>query len=459
MKSFSIIWLTARRIVRADFKPGRDAPQLVELHEQPRPVADDIGTLTDAALRLSKHRVHRVWVLTSDAAATVLNVSRDLLQGVSAADFDQALNFEAETLTGISSFESVLGYVPLKSTAEDRRFWVIQVMTAARERIQQAARDYGARLLGITHPAGLQTALAETPTASWKRVEVWDDVTTAVTRDASGTGMEITTGTSTRQRRAIDAAGDDRVTERLLDDPAASDSSHPQIFNLAHEHHLERWLTAWAGQLAAPQPGCPVVAPIPTPMSGTTRSTISLTLAALAILGAFGATYVTQKRVTHLGAEIERLQLPARRVQNLQAETEKLAKEKAELVTRADAIQASELAVRATLDRQRQRVLRVLELLSTHHHEDLVVRRIEGSGNETTITGLCLQTAPAERLAQAVGQGLTGIGYVVRPIEVTATSQRDDGGPWQFTLRIQEPSESKSVGAQQPESSRRLAAD
>jgi len=460
MKPFTIVWLTARRIVRADFKPGRDVPQLVELHEQSRPAADDIGTLTDAALRLSKRRTQRVWVLTSDAATTVLNVSRDLLQGVPAADFDQSLSFEAETLTGISSFESVLGYVPLRSTAEDRRFWVIQVMTAARERIQRAARDYGTRLLGISHPAGLQTALAEPGGTNWKRVEIWDDVTATVTHDASGTGIEITAGVSIRQRRAIDVAGDDRVTERLLDDPtAASDGSGSGTFNLNHEDHLRHWLTAWAQQVTAPQPVCPVVAPMPTPMSGATRSTISLSLAALAVLGAVGVTYFTQKRLTQLSAGIERLQQPAKRVQELQAETEKLTKEKAELIARRDVIRAGELATRVTVDRQRQRVLRLFELLSKHHHEEIVVREIQGSGNETRVTGLCLQTAHVQRLAQAVGEGLTEIGYVVLPIEVAATSQRDDGGPWQFTLRIQEPAESKSVGGQQrPESGNSLAA-
>ena len=190
MSTFTIILLTKHRLMRADFR-GRGRPRLVGLWEQPRPAADDAGTLVDAALRLHSKRARRVWVLSGELWTNVLTIPAEVLRGVVAADMEQVLGFEAETLTGVSPMETSLAHVSLVASGSDRRYWTTQVANGIRQSMEQSVRALGGKLLGMAHPGGVPWPLdTDRPIGPWERIEFWDDVVIclrAPAQAASGT--------------------------------------------------------------------------------------------------------------------------------------------------------------------------------------------------------------------------------------------------------------------------------
>lgn len=444
MKTFSIVWLSARRIVRADFRPGARGMTLVDLREDQRPASDEPGTLVDAALRLSSRRARRVAVLSSELSAQVLEVGQDIVQSVPEADLAQVLAFEAETLTGLSAFESVISHQPLPGTPEERRFWIVQAQTVQRDQIAEAVRRYGARLLGVTHPAGLLRPLPAT-SGPWQRLEVWDSLTVRVgTRSKSGTrtapDVESLAGSSARWKTAVDSSGLDGE-QVLMDDPA----SPPGTLNLHDRAVLEQWLTAWADELARTGSTCALIRPAPQPLSPGQRATIALSLAAVSVLGCAGMWLLNQSRATVLAQELEQLQAPGRVAAELETQIAAAKKKQSELKTQAAAAQKQRAAVsaetaqlRLIVDRQWTRTARMMELLAKHCTEDVMVQSIAAQGADTEVTGLCLRLSCVQALARALGQGLSPMELEVLPAELTATSRRADGGPWKFRIVIRE---------------------
>ena len=76
----TILLITRERLVRADFTAGR-APVLKELWQRSRPETDDPALLVDTALKLSRKRAKRVFVLSSDLWLQTLHMPADSTRG------------------------------------------------------------------------------------------------------------------------------------------------------------------------------------------------------------------------------------------------------------------------------------------------------------------------------------------------------------------------------------------
>ena len=442
MKPVSIVWLSQRRIVRADFRANRNGVSLVRLEEAARPNSDDIGTLVDAALRLSKSKAKRVWVLSSEITANVLAVPQDVLQGVPDADLPQSLGFEAETVTGLSAFECLLSHQALPGTPEDRRFWFSQMPRAQHDRLHEAVRNYGAQFLGVTHPAAIRVPVnSEAGNSPWRRVELWEGLAVAV----SSLDVEVlSTGSSLRRGFSDAWTRDPETTEVLVDDPDDSASQ----FNLATSTFLPTWLTAWAQELAKPQSSLPMLKPPPQPMSSGMRTSISVALAALVMLVCLGINLGNRARIRSLAVDLEKLQAPGKALAEIEKEIAAETKKKTELQTKQTVTARDVDLLKGTVERQRYRTARILELLASHAMKDVMIQQIAATGGETRVLGLCLQTDSVHVLSQRLGDGLAASSLDVLPAELTATSQRADGGPWKFAIVIRERAALKVVASQ-----------
>ena len=73
----TLLLITHDRLVRADLRPGR-AAAVADLHEERRPAADDLPSLVEAALRLSRTRPGNVWILSSELWTQVLSLPSDV---------------------------------------------------------------------------------------------------------------------------------------------------------------------------------------------------------------------------------------------------------------------------------------------------------------------------------------------------------------------------------------------
>src|SRR5271154_6470118 len=107
----TILLITRNELVRADFSRGPKIA-LLNLWQQPRPDLPDFASLAEAALIQGPKPGKRVWIFSTDLWTQTLELPANKATGVSASELANALNFEAEALSGHSAFESVVGYVP-----------------------------------------------------------------------------------------------------------------------------------------------------------------------------------------------------------------------------------------------------------------------------------------------------------------------------------------------------------
>ena len=77
----TILLVTRDRLVRADLRGGRTIGTL-DIHEEHRLAADDLPSQVEAALRLSKRRPGRVWILAGEIWTQTLALPPEALSGL-----------------------------------------------------------------------------------------------------------------------------------------------------------------------------------------------------------------------------------------------------------------------------------------------------------------------------------------------------------------------------------------
>src|SRR6266436_3172625 len=110
--AITILLITREGLVRGDLSGGPQVT-LQGVWKQPRPDVPDLAALVEAALHLGPRPARKVLVLTSDLWTQTLELPLHKSADVNAGDLARALNFEAETLSGLSAFEAVVHQVPL----------------------------------------------------------------------------------------------------------------------------------------------------------------------------------------------------------------------------------------------------------------------------------------------------------------------------------------------------------
>ncbi len=440
----TLLLITSDRIVRADFR-GSSSPRLVGCWEQARGADDSPTTLIELALALGPRRVRGVWLLTTDATTSVLSVSRDMLAGSGPDDLAQLLAFEAEAFTGQAAFETAVSHValPAKDKDSEPRFWITQVPNSWQSAAEDVVRRRGGRLLGIAHPAGVARRLnaVAVQESSWRRLELWDDLAVLIRGLADG-NLDV----DVQPRAPLRDSAFDEVL--LTDATAGAETRMPlsataaytdaNALRLTDQSTLERWLTAWAESLTAKTTVVPVHRIPKPPLSATQRRAVMWACAAATMLLCGGWYWLGQTRLKSLTAELERIQAPAKALEQLKQDETKLVKERDELQKQAADVRRDVELLVTGMTRQSERQSKLLASLSQFHDEHLVIQKIEGFAGETRVSGLCLRTQCVQSFTRKLSRELAACGWLVSPAELDSTSLLSDGGPWKFTIVLKD---------------------
>ena len=126
------------------------------------PAVDDFPSLVEAALRLSKRRPGRVWVLATEVWTQTLPLAAESVAGLGPAELARALGFEAEPFSGINGLEAASACVELPGKKGQRTFWLAVLPTGQLDQVDYVVRARGGRLAGVGHPGGLPRRMALT---------------------------------------------------------------------------------------------------------------------------------------------------------------------------------------------------------------------------------------------------------------------------------------------------------
>ena len=435
----TVLLLTRSAIVRADFGRGAQ-PKSLGLWTQPRPEVSDLPTLVEVALGLGPAPGKNVWILTTDVwtQALVLTGGQGLNNRLGDEELAAALNFEAESLSGQSAFESVAAFRRLPRGAG---YWVTQVRSADLAQIDEAVCRVGGRLAGIGHPAGLPRALASAGRADapWERVELWPDAVIGLHGDGQGNlhvHVQNTDPSIGRWQNEWNAWRESRgsaLRHEILAGPGvvAPLDSAATVIRLDDEAALLSWSTAWVHEARA-TPAAPMVRPQRRPMSSGQRTLAALALGVLVALGCIGHFQWMDRGVMEMQEKTKQALAPGTKLEEYRKEAKTLEAKIAELKTEQGKL---EYGLRA-LTLQRQRLADFLTQLSAQQTEDLVVEKIDLNVGEPSLHGLCLRPDQADQFATGLGQALSDSGWEVHAATKKARGVAADGGPWTFEIHF-----------------------
>lgn len=472
----TLLLVTSHAIARLDLTRSQ---KVAGYWWESRPGADGLALLADTAMHLGPRRVGRqVYVISSDVSVQQIELIESAATGVSSKALANALSFEAEPVSGVSAFDSAIGWRSLGSNAGYRGFVVTQSQLSALDSIEVSIKRAGGRLKAIMHPSAVPVRLAAAinpvdggddasieksadteKTGSWSRIEHWAGISLGLHSNPDGT-IKLNVFRSDPRSSRFQAEVEDWVGqtgaathEELLAEStslvpggggqaaalggAYTSEVERTVMVLDNQEACGQWMQAWADALTAGKAAAvPSIKPPRRPMSAPSRWAIAASLAIIAGVGCYGYHSVLTHRDGKLKAELDRVSGPAQRLAAIEASS-------GEVVTRLNSTRDEVAALRDDVEvctevfqTFRYRWARLLDLLAKHRPSRLMIQRIEGQGGEATIHGMCLESQLANEYALSLALDLEPYGWLVEPAAKEAMVILPDGGPWKFRLPL-----------------------
>ena len=437
LRHLTLLFVTPQRLVRADFL-RETGPTLTHFWQAPAPPGDLLPLLAEGALLLGPPPQGSVFIVASTLATQFLSVPTPKVGGLEGEELRRALGFEAEALSGMNPFESVLGTVAQGESAGERQYWITQIPTSELQQLDESFARHKAALSGVLHAGGLPRNVdAGSAGEPWQRVEVWNDAVFCVDTSASGSfKLHLIPSPPSRANWQPEAeswfkgCGPSMHRETLVSDPAwlgAAGGGH----SLDEELVLRSFLTAWAKELLLPQPRIPIIRPPARPIAASTRWAIAGGLLAASTAVCLSHWFWLDRQVRQLEREVREAQRPAQQLQALRGETSDLEKQLG--------IATEEIAsLRSLLDdwkdgvtREHRRHAALLGGLMSHTPAGLMIDGIEERPNNLRVSGLSMTAE-----SPGFGIGLSGIMenffWTIDPPRRRALGLAEDGGPWRL---------------------------
>lgn len=433
----TLLVVTRDRVIRAAFGSPRDAAP-TSLAVRDRPETDDPIAAVVAALGSDKRSPGRVFVLSSDIWTRTLDMPAGNVANLGEEELRYALAFEAEPLSGLAASEAATAAIPLATTRGMQTVWMTQTATHTLSEIDEVIRGARGKLAGVLHPAGVPFALDGTGSGEVSRVEFWPDATvrlacsagkptTARVDDLKGLGRPAIIDEWSRQT-------EQPAVEVLVPEFRPAADAAWQSWD--DEAALGRWLAAWNRALSERKPTIPLLRPAKRPLTAQQRSAGSLVLAVLALAACFGHYKWVESERARVAKEQAAIEAPGQQFaaiqQQLTKAREEVKKQGDELTKRTQEVEMAE----TTLDVHRRRLGQLLARLGDGKSHEWVLQKIDGSPREVKLVGLTMHPELISEMAAKLAAELSDMGWSVEPPEQTAKNVFDNGGPWQFTLRL-----------------------
>jgi hypothetical protein len=386
-----------------------------------------------------------VWVLSDRLTAYTLSMTVGQTAGLNPDLLEQALLYELEGVTGVSTVHKSLAFHSLGEEDGLSHYWVCAAPNDLFERLRLALKKRGGKLAGLGHPCGMAASLRG-QTGPWLRFEYWRDIVLGLYVDAKGRKHMQAFATSlspSKRRIAVDRwqAGlslstmtPETLAMGAFEDLIETDFEH---FMLNDAEVLHRWLALSAVVLATNEdPPVPLILPGPRPeleyliIGGVAMGVLLLCLSHFAW---------NRWQQTQMEAEITTLNnLEA----NIKSSGDAIKKKQTERTKLNEEVQTSSALSPAMVgqifDVLRQRQEGILKVLAENRSDHLVIEEIGHANDQVTVKGVVLKADEANRLRSSLEVGLRSLAWQVKAPVKTDLNYFADGGPWQFEIKLKD---------------------
>jgi len=442
----TLLFITANRLIRADFAGGPKSPVIDQIYEAGSPPSGaGLAVLADAAFALGPSGKRNVYILTTSLVTQVVSVTRSKVTGLDGQELAGALGFEAETISGINPFESALGSWLLGQDGDESKYWVSQMQANDLKELQVGLARHKGELRGLLHPGGVPRSL-KAPEGSpgdepWQRLELWPEQVLCVA-STNGTSKAhvicVPPVLAIWHQEAEDWFGsptEGKPRQCLAPDPQLLELGSGGRWSLSEDATLRVWLTAWAHELLSGVARVPVIVPIRPPMPDRRRWAIAAAVAVgvAAICGLH--SMVLKRREARLNAELAAMQLPINHLASLKSRSDQLQVEVAKRQSEERDLKELKGLWEDTLHKEHHRHASLMAALSGSTAPEMVITSISEQPGLMRLNALSL-SPDLTSFATNLSAHLNPLGWHLEPPLRRALGLRDDGGPWVLHYRV-----------------------
>ncbi len=162
-RNHTILLITRQVLARIDLR-GRKRFSVKQIWTAPSRDYDTILPEVARVIKLGKHALGRVTIVSPDFWTDILSIPPDVAAIASENEINQALALEAEVDSGLSAFDSrtsVMQIADLDDRSENCQWCVSQVQLEHIQELSHALRTFGGKLHSVAHPIIAQLISAE----------------------------------------------------------------------------------------------------------------------------------------------------------------------------------------------------------------------------------------------------------------------------------------------------------
>lgn len=381
----------------------------------------------------------KVWLLFLRLPALLINVPTLQVKGVDRATLTQALQFEAEGMTGVSSQDMKVAFRFLQSENDMSDYWLVQIEQLAWEDLVKTVKRQRCKLGGVLHPGLMPRALFDAQASEWLRLEAWSNRVLAILQHEGRISLQDypldNPHWPVELEHWIQEQGGVALTETLLNNKVELlPSTGPQM-HLNENSQLAEWLGLWAQILLRGNAENLALLEVGSTINLDVAWMVGSGLSALLLCGLHAGWFVYQR--AYYEAETVRLTQVEQTMTALRKQINEKSEQHLKLENRLNKATANADLIPATIQALRQRPALLLRALAEGRDEQLIVETLDSQGSELTVSGVALQMHLSNQLASYLTTRLpTSYWKIQLPLKEDMALFEGEPGPWKFSVKL-----------------------
>ena len=434
----SLLILNPSEVIRADMGGGK-TPTVKRFEKADRPEDMHISIAAELAASLISARLSKRTIIVSQEFWTgVIDIDDRSVYGLEGDDLTQMLKFETEVLSNLDPMNSRLACLELSPVPPDtRRFWMTSIASETAASLDNIVANRGGKLATLIHPMGL---VGPDPNLNdW--TEIHGDIAGAFQRSETGLARAAITPISRQSDRWLRSLGAMYGSNLPTIGWETAETASPnafdgKLFSLSDAEQSESWITRATTTITAAT-DIPAVRPAAAATNPNTYRLVGA-IALFLIAIACGLDFLVKRSTTaDLQTQIDGLDQPLQQKRMLESRLKELTTEVSEKQQAVD-LSKQNLRQLSYLEDNKKRFSELLQLIGLHSDKHLVLEAISLTETGVILSGRVIVRESAHNLATKISDKLSGRGWASKSIRLDGTNQLTTGGPWDFSIHVDE---------------------
>jgi len=166
-RQHTILFITFDAVTRVDLLSGGKTVEVLRSSRSHRPEHAMLGDAVKVGLGLGSSKCGHVYILSDELWSGKVSLADEIVGVVDEQQIEQTLSLEAEYESGISPFDSRLGYAIASPVDGQKTWWVTQAELSQLSQIAAATPRWPGKIIGVSSPASFGRDSEDDLAARW----------------------------------------------------------------------------------------------------------------------------------------------------------------------------------------------------------------------------------------------------------------------------------------------------